>query len=251
MKSTHIITVWIWSFLLILSLCQAQDVIFIPAGDVDGIRVGSFYLSTDIITNQDYFTFIQLDGYKKVSLWDQDSLKNLNRFKNQQGDYAPRTWKDSSPPVNQEFQPVLGISVAEAQAYAKNIGWLIPTSRMWKLAQKVKADIGPYPWKEEEVDNIEGIRMMRYAAPAQVWEARLKEIEGTLDSLEKTKAKLSQVNMNASSIREQEKKLKILEQKLKEWEQIPEGLDQKIAAGIEKSKTQLQEHIQEDRKSVV
>lgn len=248
MKSTHIITVWIWSFLLILSLCQAQDVIFIPAGDVDGIRVGSFYLSTDIITNQDYFTFIQLDGYKKVSLWDQDSLKNLNRFKNQQGDYAPRTWKDSSPPVNQEFQPVLGISVAEAQAYAKNIGWLIPTSRMWKLAQKVKTDIGPYPWKEEEVDNIEGIRMMRYAAPAQVWEARLKEIEGTLDSLEKTKAKLSQVNMNASSIREQEKKLKILEQKLKEWEQIPEGLDQKIAAGIEKSKTQLQEHIQEIEK---
>ncbi len=244
MKNNYITIFWICFLLLALSFIQSQDVFFVPSGDVDGVRVGSFYLSTDVITNQDYFTFIQLDGYRKVSLWDQENLKDLNRFKNQQGDYAPRTWKDSSPPINQEFQAVLGISIAEARAYAKNIGWFIPTARMWKLAQKVKSDIGAYPWKEEESDNTEGIRMMRYAAPAQVWESRLKEIEGALDNLEKTKAKLSQTNMNASLIREQEKKLRSLEQKMKEWEQIPEGLDQKIASGIEKSKSQLQEHIQ-------
>ena len=235
MKSKWFVFILGCFLFLNLPLSIAQDVIFIKGGDVDGIKVGSFYLFADVITNQDYFVFIQMDGYKKTSLWDPEALKNLNRFKNEQGDFAPRSWKGSSPPVGQEFQPVLGISIQEAIAYAKSLGYLVPSPKMWQLAQQVKGDIGPYPWKDDG-DNFNAIRMAAYYAPANIWENRFSKVQQEMDTIQKTSAKISSVNLNSSNIQNLERKLRTVTDDMKSLES---AIEKKLSDEVGKQVSQL------------
>lgn len=223
---------FIFALFVVAWLVPAQETIFIKGGEVEGIRVGSFYLSSEVISNQDYFTFIQLNGYKKLSLWDQEILNKFDTFKNEQGDYAPRTWKSGSPPIGQEFQPLLGISVYEARAYAKNIGWFIPTKSMWKLAKQVNPEIGPYPWKDEGGDNFNSIRIARYYAPAKVWEGRFEKLQKEMAHVKRSSAKISTVNFNASGIRDLERKLRTSNRDLKQLQEKVNGVNQQFTKDV-------------------
>ena len=188
-------------FVFIIAPLQALEWVYISGGEVDGIRVEAFYLSKKVITNQDYFNFIQEDGYRKKFLWDAEALKNFDRFKNSKNQYAPRSWQGGSPPEGQEYQSVFGISMAEARAYSKNIGWQVPTKMMWKRAQQApegkSLNIGPYPWKNTSGDNIYAIRIVRYYSSAEIF-GNLKE---ELTKLTQTSAKIRSVNANSSKIR--------------------------------------------------
>lgn len=185
---------------------SAEEVIFIPGAEIDGVHIGSFYLSAEEITNQAYFVnFIQRDGYGQKYLWDQEALQNFETFRNNAGMYAPRSWGNTLP-VGQEYQPVMAITVWEARAYARSMGWIIPSELMWKRAQQVKAAIGPYPW-QSGLNSVSAIRMARHFLPAANWEEKIRKIDEDIDSLNKNTAKISSVNSNAMKIMGMEKGL--------------------------------------------
>ena len=234
--------------IVLVAICPAiiaQEALFIKGGEIDGIRVGPFYLSSEVITNQDYFNFIQQDGYKNLALWDAEALKNFDKFKSEQGDFAPRTWKGGSPPVGQEYQPVLGITVYEARAYARYLGWTIPHQKMWRLAHKVREDIGEYPWKDEQRENINAIRMARYYAPANVWENRFQKLQSEMSNLKKSSAPLSRVNINASVINKLERELKTMQKQNAELVKVAQQVNAKVAAAIQEQMGPLSAKIKE------
>lgn len=245
-------------FLLPISYIFAQEVVFIPGGEVEGIKISSFYLSIKPISNQDYFLFMQFDGYRKKIWWEEEDFNKRDKYKNAQGDYAPRSWNESNPPMGEEYNAVLGISKAEAKAYANYIDWLLPTEKMWQLAQKVRPSIGEYPWSDNAQDNHNNICLMQYYAPAQVWETKFTNMKNTLDNIERSSAKISAVNINASKIRELERKfsdftktqeqeiknqLQVLEKNLEPLQQLPEQNKAWMEAAEQKTEAAFNEKI--------
>lgn len=233
---------------LYILLLPAQEVIFIPSGDIEGVKISSFYLAIDPITNQDYFTFIQADGYRKKIWWDEESYSKREAFRNDNGEYSPRSWEASNPPEGEEFSPLTGITVSEAQAYAKFISWIVPNRKMWQLAQKVRPEIGDYPWQEGDIENSNGIRLIQYYAPASVWETKFSEMKSTLDSLEKNSAKISTVNSNSSKIRELERWRKLVETAQKQ-EQDTKKQIQNIESKIDSFKALVEQTEESIKKS--
>jgi formylglycine-generating enzyme required for sulfatase activity len=210
--------------LLGLLVCAgAQEMILIPSGEVDGIRIEAFYLSPEV-TNQDYlFGFIMRNGYLKRHLWDYDTLQNMGKFKDNQGNYAPRTWSAGNPPQGTEDQPVLGISLAEARAYAMHTGWILPTEAMWNLAKQVKSDLSDYPWKGES-DNSRPARLVRYYVPVRIWVDKIKEIE----QQQKKLASLSSLNPLTSGIRNLENNVDQMGKDVKAVQGTVQALDKRV-----------------------
>ena len=203
--------------LLLFSSISAEDILFVKGGEVEGVYVGSFYLAKEKITNQDYFLFIQEDGYNKRYLWDAGTLEEFEKqFTIKSGDKAPRSWKEGNPPVGKEYEPVLKITKMEARAFAKNKGWIIPTRRMWQLAQKSSPEIGAYPWEEdyEDEENTKAIYLARYFIPGNIAEQRFQNTQKEIQSF----ASVSQVNRNASSIRDLDRKFKKVRSSVKDME---------------------------------
>ena len=86
---------------MLFSLAQAEEVLFVKSGEVDGIYVGSFYLAKKEVSNQDFFLFIEEDGYNQSHLWDYEALKDFdNKYKIENGERAPRSWKEVWRPVD-------------------------------------------------------------------------------------------------------------------------------------------------------
>lgn len=198
MKARWFLATMICFLGLLVGSASTQEIHLIPSGEVDGIRVEAFYLSPEI-TNQDYFGFIQRNGYVKRHLWDYDAQQNMDKFKNSQGKYAPRSWQGGNPLEGSEDQPVLGISLSEARAYAAQMGWNVPSEAMWNLAKQAKPELSDYPWKED-ADNARPIRLVRYFVPVRVWAEKTKEIE-QLAQQQKKLATVSSLNPLTAGIR--------------------------------------------------
>lgn len=199
-RITWLLLVGFMISLLGLSQGIAQEITLVPGREIDGIPLESFYLSSEL-TNQDYFTFIQRDGYRKRYLWDYEGLQQFEKFKNAEGDYAPRTWKGSSPPMGQEYQAVFGISLFEARAYGNSKGWLVPSELMWRSAQQIKPEIGPYPWKDEG-ESTNAIRLIRYYPSVKLWEEKVAKLQDEITQVKRTSASISSVNATSAQMRE-------------------------------------------------
>ncbi|WP_372368400.1 SUMF1/EgtB/PvdO family nonheme iron enzyme [Candidatus Uabimicrobium sp. HlEnr_7] len=205
---------YICALSIFFSVLYAEEVLFVKSGEVDGIYIGSFYLAKKEISNQEFFLFIEEDGYNKKHLWDANALENFSqKFKIENGDQAPRTWKEVSPPAGKEYQAVQGITKAEARAYATNQGWVVPSENMWKLAQK-QHKIGDYPWFDDIEENNTGIQLVRYSVSGDALEQRLVSIQKEIKSF----ASVSQVNRNASSIRDLGRKQKKMQKSVKKFD---------------------------------
>lgn len=215
---------------IFFSLVYAEEVLFVKSGEVDGIQVGAFYLAKKEISNQNFFLFIEEDGYNQKYLWDASVLENFDeKFKIEGGYRAPRTWKEVSPPAGKEYQAVQGITKAEARAYARARGWIVPSENMWKLARK-QYDIGDYPWLDDIEENNAGIRLARYFTPGEALEERISSIQSEIKSF----ASVSQVNRNASSIRDLGRKYKDINKQVKKFDK-----DMRVVMGdLQKNKQQ-------------
>jgi formylglycine-generating enzyme required for sulfatase activity len=96
------------------------------------------------VWNAAYAKFIGAGGYENPSYWTEEGWAWMVKSKITQ----PAFWKDSK--WNQPFQPVVGVSYYEAEAYGKWAGKRLPTEEEWEKAAR-GTDGRIYPWGNELV----------------------------------------------------------------------------------------------------
>ncbi len=99
-------------------------------------------ISNQLVTNEDYISFIEAGGYKDFNLWHAEGWDYIN----QQNINAPLYWFkrngdwyrysfDGLVKINPK-KPVIHISYYEAYAYAEWKGMRLPTEFEWEIASK-------------------------------------------------------------------------------------------------------------------
>lgn len=109
------------------------------------VNVSSFLIDKYEVTNKDYKEFIKADGYNNPEFWTSSGWS----WKVNNSITQPAYWGDST--VNQDNQPVVGVSWYEAAAYSKWLGKRLPTEAEWEYtARGALANI--YPWGNDASD---------------------------------------------------------------------------------------------------
>jgi len=112
-----------------------------------------YYMDVHPVWNAAYAKFIEAGGYSNPSYWTEEGWawmvksKITGWFGKLKFEITqPGFWKDSK--WNQPFQPVVGVSFYEAEAYAKWAGKRLPTEEKWEKAAR-GTDGRIYPWGDE------------------------------------------------------------------------------------------------------
>jgi len=106
-----------------------EGMVLVPPGsflygkDREAAELPAFYIDVHPVTNAEFLAFCEKTGYRK-----------------------PRFHDD--PRFNQPNQPVVGISVADAQQYCHFAGKELPSERRWEKAAR-GSDGRRYPWGED------------------------------------------------------------------------------------------------------
>lgn len=91
------------------------------------------------VTNYQFASFIEDDGYAKRDLWDPEGWEWINKTERN----SPRYWND--PSFNKPNYPVVGVSWFEADAYARWTKKRLPTEVEWeKAARGIEGNY--WPW---------------------------------------------------------------------------------------------------------
>lgn len=115
-----------------------REMVLIPAGDallgsdesdrekpVRTVFLGAYYIDRNEVTNAQYLAYVEAARAP-----------------------APAHWKNNKPPRGQENYPVIGVSYAEAEAYAKWAGKRLPTADEWEKAARGANGLR-FPWGGE------------------------------------------------------------------------------------------------------
>ncbi|MHC5039175.1 MAG: bifunctional serine/threonine-protein kinase/formylglycine-generating enzyme family protein, partial [Planctomycetota bacterium] len=122
------------------------------------VTLGSFYIDTDEVTNQEYLAFVEAGGYKEKKYWDPAGWKTIGKFMTQAGSGGaaaqpgPATWVAGKPKELEIQCPVTGVSWYEARAYARFRGKRLPTAEEWEVAASwdPKTHVRRvYPWGDK------------------------------------------------------------------------------------------------------
>ena len=137
------------------SLSPRDDLVYVPARDA-GAR--DFCIQRRLVTNEEYAEFVRDGGYdpEREDLWGEDARKKLPTFVDTDGRAGPRGWAAKGEYRGGRDQPVRGVTIEEARAYAR---WLshrrgegyyrLPTSAEWEIAagyDAVADHVRHYPW---------------------------------------------------------------------------------------------------------
>jgi len=110
-----------------------EGMVLVPSGPFlfgenrEATEVDAFYIDVHPVTNEEYFDFCDKTGYRK-----------------------PRFHDD--PRFNGPKQPVVGISLADANQYCAFAGKQLPTQEQWEKAAR-GTDGRRYPWGEQPPDS--------------------------------------------------------------------------------------------------
>ncbi len=150
-----------------LSACEKVDEIFaiVPEGfatlpatihDEPGhheetFETAPFLLARHCVTNFQYQKFVEAGGYEQLDLWPKDLWPHLIDFKDLTETPGPRYWRHGRPNKRLLDHPVVGISQFEAAAYARWVGFRLPTEAEWQMAatwriRSVANTLRRYPW---------------------------------------------------------------------------------------------------------
>jgi iron(II)-dependent oxidoreductase len=117
------------------------------------VKVAHFFLDRYPVTNREYYEFVASDGYKQLSLWDENIWTAVLDFVDSTGEPGPRFWADGCFPAGKENHPVVGVCWHEAVAYARWAGKRLPTDAEWVKAGSWPVNVSEsnrsqrrYPW---------------------------------------------------------------------------------------------------------
>lgn len=109
----------------------------------DTLDLADFLMQKLEVTNAQYKTFVDADGYTSARWWDSTIVRDgrtiawkdaLTRFVDASGLPGPATREGGAPKPGTEELPVGGVSWYEARAYARFVGKALPTVLEWNAA---------------------------------------------------------------------------------------------------------------------
>ncbi|MGE3841117.1 MAG: protein kinase [Vicinamibacterales bacterium] len=114
------------------------------------VRTEDFLIGRHEVTNAQYKTFVDANGYGRPELWEPPVMKGRTLswdeakalFVDRTGRPGPATWVAGDYPEGEGAFPVSGVSWYEAAAYARFKGEELPTARHWQRALAVAM----FPW---------------------------------------------------------------------------------------------------------
>ncbi|MHC5037268.1 MAG: bifunctional serine/threonine-protein kinase/formylglycine-generating enzyme family protein [Planctomycetota bacterium] len=104
----------------------------------------AFFLDANPVTHGEFLRFVRDGGYRDSGLWEA-GWEKIDKFKDQTGKAGPRGWKQGTFPSGLDRHPVVGISVFEAQAFARWAGKRLPAEVEWEKAARGSTR-NLYPW---------------------------------------------------------------------------------------------------------
>jgi len=110
---------------------------------IDGnvVQFRDFFMGRYEVTNREFQKFVDAGGYQRADLWEHEFVQNgetisfenaISLFVDQTGRPGPSTWEAGSYPDGEGDYPVAGVSWHEAAAYARFVGYQLPTIHHWR-----------------------------------------------------------------------------------------------------------------------
>lgn len=139
------------------------------AGDASPAQtrfLDDFHLDVTPVTNAQFLRFVREGGYENPALWG-DDFERAASFRDASGAPGPRFWTGGRCPRGFDRHPVTGISVFEAQAYARFVGKRLPTEEEWEKAAR-GPDGHVFPWGERFEPRLANTKEARYGRTTEV-----------------------------------------------------------------------------------
>ncbi len=124
----------------------ADSWMFLQGLNFEDIKLKSFSIGINEISNKKYQEFVDAGGYENQSYWDfpyqvgdkiYDFNSTIKLFVGKYGKLGPSNWSYGKFPSGLENHPVTGISWFEARAYAKFKNLTLPNIFQWTYASGI------------------------------------------------------------------------------------------------------------------
>ena len=140
-----------------------SEMVFVPGGSVslqeiaiiepDSNHAGSirrredsFFVDKHAVTNAQYKSFLDDDGYRTQELWPEEVWPFVEKMIDSTGVPGPASWRGGKHHPEKADHPVVGVSWFEASAYANWLGKQLPTSAQWQRAGTWWKPDARFPW---------------------------------------------------------------------------------------------------------
>jgi len=122
-----------------------------PGCPEEDVETAHFLLARHPVTHAEFQKFVDLGGYEDLDLWPEDIWPHLIDFKDQTGQPGPRYWQGGRHDKGLAEHPVVGVCYYEAAAYARWVGYRLPTEAEWQMAASWRIRSSAhvfrrYPW---------------------------------------------------------------------------------------------------------
>ena len=119
---------------------------FLQGVNFEDIKLNSFSISNNEVSNKEYQKFVDSDGYENQRYWDfplqvgdkiYDFNSSIKLFVDKYGKLGPSNWSYGKYPTGLGNHPVTGISWFEARAFARFSNLSLPNIYQWLYASGI------------------------------------------------------------------------------------------------------------------